>query len=424
MSSNDRWYQLDNAAKMFPSTAQGSDTKVFRIVCELNEEVQPDLLQTALEETAEVFPHFGCILKKGFFWYYLESRRITPKVVPDELPPCTPTYIPRRKNLLYRVTYYMNRINLEVFHVLTDGTGAFDFFREMLVRYLCRAHSLPMPEKDFSNASVLEKTSDAFTNYYDSRFDKGKWKDLTKKHAYQLREKRDENQACHLLEGTVSSSAFLELAHRYDATAGVLSCSLFIESIIAGMRKGDMRLPVIISIPVNLRKFFPSETARNFFGVINVAYDAHRYDGHLESIIPDVRESFEQQLTMESIENAMNSYAGLEHNPFIRVVPLFIKDPVVSWFYARGRRGITCTISNLGQIRFQPEFAKYIHHFVPFMTSQSLTVCMSSFGDVCTFGSTSGFTTQTTMLQFYRKLKEHGLDITIASNDYEAGGKN
>ena len=420
MSNNDRWYQLDNAAKMFPSTAQGSDTKVFRICCELNEEVVPSLLQQALEKTAEVFPHFGCILKRGFFWYYLESRDIKPEAVPDVLPPCSPVYIPGRKNLLYRVIWYRNRISLEMFHVLTDGTGAFDFFKELLIRYLCLAHSLAMPDRDQSRASVLEKESDAFSHYYDSRLDKGSWKELTKKHAYQLREKRDENHYCHLLEGSVSASAFLAIAHDYSATIGVLACSLVIESVIATMRKGDRRFPVIISIPVNLRQFFPSDTARNFFGVINVAYDANKYDGTLQSILGEVRSSFERQLTMENIEDAMNSYAGLEHHPLIRIVPLFIKDPVVEWFYKKGRRGITCTISNLGMIRFPAEYAKYIHHFVPYMTSQSLTICMSSFGDVLSFGSNSGYTTQVTMLSFYRRLTELGLEVCIASNDHEA----
>ena len=36
-----KWYQLDNAAKIVPSTTGGADTRVFRITCELKEDVDP-----------------------------------------------------------------------------------------------------------------------------------------------------------------------------------------------------------------------------------------------------------------------------------------------------------------------------------------------------------------------------------------------
>ena len=63
MAKNDKWYELDNAAKIVPSTTVGADTRVFRITCELNEEVQPDILQRALDKSIREFPHFQCVLK-------------------------------------------------------------------------------------------------------------------------------------------------------------------------------------------------------------------------------------------------------------------------------------------------------------------------------------------------------------------------
>lgn len=41
---------------------------------------------------------------------------------------------------MFRVTYYKNRINLEVFHVLTDGMGGINFLRELTYQYLRLAH--------------------------------------------------------------------------------------------------------------------------------------------------------------------------------------------------------------------------------------------------------------------------------------------
>ena len=49
-----KWYQLDNAAKIVPSTTGGSDTRVFRITCELMEEV--DRTVHHMQDEAANFP--------------------------------------------------------------------------------------------------------------------------------------------------------------------------------------------------------------------------------------------------------------------------------------------------------------------------------------------------------------------------------
>ena len=85
MSNNKNWYKLDNAAKIVPSTAKGANTRVFRLTCELNEEVDGDILQAAVDETIEEFPFFNCVLHRGIFWYYLEDSDLRPVVEKDRL---------------------------------------------------------------------------------------------------------------------------------------------------------------------------------------------------------------------------------------------------------------------------------------------------------------------------------------------------
>ena len=131
-----KWYQLDNAAKIVPSTAGGSDTRVFRITCELNEEVDPEALQSAVTAAARDFPHFSSVLKKGLFWYYLDQSDLDAEVTRDDRPALDTIYWEGRRNLLYRVNYHGRRINLEMYHVLTDGTGAFEFLKAILAEYL------------------------------------------------------------------------------------------------------------------------------------------------------------------------------------------------------------------------------------------------------------------------------------------------
>ena len=130
------WRRLDNAAKIFPSASNGHDTNVFRIYCELNELVEHKYLQDAVDKTIGQFPIFSSVMKKGFFWYYLEDSIIKPIVEKESQYPCSKIYDKDVKKLLFRVTYYKKRINLEVYHVLTDGTGAEEFLKAIVTNYI------------------------------------------------------------------------------------------------------------------------------------------------------------------------------------------------------------------------------------------------------------------------------------------------
>ena len=113
------WSRLDNAAKIFPANSSERDTKVFRFCCQLKAEVQPEILQQALDRTLIEFPNFRFVLRHGLFWYYFEQGDFRPVVSPEENPPCTTLYRDARSPL-FAVTYHRCRINVAVSHALTD----------------------------------------------------------------------------------------------------------------------------------------------------------------------------------------------------------------------------------------------------------------------------------------------------------------
>src|SRR5699024_10331329 len=193
MAKNDRWYELDNAAKIIPSTTVGADTREFRICCELREEVREDILQRALYKTIREFPHFNCVLKRGLFWYYLEASSRRAVVCEENLPPCSMLYRKGGKNLLYRLFYYKKRISLEMFHALSDGTGAFVFFRSIVSNYLVERYELDPNVKLEDPSSVREKEDDAFSRFYTKQTKKNWLKERPPKRAYRIKGERNEN---------------------------------------------------------------------------------------------------------------------------------------------------------------------------------------------------------------------------------------
>lgn len=132
-----RWYKLDNAAKIFPSVSNRGRTNVFRLSFEMKEEVDPLLLQHALEQTIKRFPMLNVRLRKGMFWYYFEDNDQTPKVE-EENPYICRMFEGLRDNngFKFRLSYFDKRISLETFHSLTDGTGALEFLKSIVYTYL------------------------------------------------------------------------------------------------------------------------------------------------------------------------------------------------------------------------------------------------------------------------------------------------
>ena len=148
------WSRLENASKIFPALANYKDTKVFRLVCELFEDVDGQILQKALDATIKTFPLYRAVMRRGIFWCYLESRDLQPKVEVESTYVCAPLYFKDRRNLLFRVSYFNKRINLEVFHALSDGLGALKFLENLMYHYLNLKHDEISLQLDISKSHL------------------------------------------------------------------------------------------------------------------------------------------------------------------------------------------------------------------------------------------------------------------------------
>ena len=147
-----RWEKLDNTAHLFPVIAREQMSNVYRISVTLNEAIEPELLQQALDIVLPKFPGFDLRLRYGVFWnYFEENGKRAPRVKEEWKFPCRYIRPNRNSSYLFRVTYYKRRINLEIFHALTDGMGGINFIKELCYQYLRLKH----PELSGSNGDML-----------------------------------------------------------------------------------------------------------------------------------------------------------------------------------------------------------------------------------------------------------------------------
>lgn len=409
------WIRLDNAAKIFPPTSNRRETRVFRFACQLCEPVDPVLLQAALDKTVELFPMWQTVLRHGLFWYYLEKSEHTPLCEEERRPICGPIYEKNSDRLLFEVSYYGSRINLEAYHALTDGTGALHFLQTLVCLYLKQAHpGLPdlLSMLDY-DASSVQKAEDSFQKYYHGGLHTSKGR---VRRAYRLGGATLPERRLRAIRGLMPVEQALAAAHRHHASLTVFLAAALLLALYAQIPLRQRKKPVVLTVPVNLRNYFQSETARNFFGTIEAGGRVYDGDVTLERAIADLDRDFKRELTADSLSRRMSAFTVIEHNLGIRAVPLAVKDlalMLANWY---AKWGSTCSISNVGRVQMPEPAVPYIHSFDVFSSTDGLEACICSFGEKLSIGFTSHYISAEVEKEFFRILTREGVEVEIATN--------
>ena len=404
-----RWRKLDNAAKLYSASSNKKDTRVFRFYCELKEQVQSELLQQALDQTVETFPTFLMVLRKGLFWHYLEPCNLRPVVKEEYKEPCSRLYIRDKKNLLFEVTYYQKRINFEVFHVLTDGTGATEFLKELVKNYLYRAHKeegLEQVSLQPEDMTVQDQEDDSFLKYYSKDQKRPKKRKL---HAFQIRRKKKDGNRLHVHESIVSVQAILKRSRELGVSMTIFLTAIYMMAIHEEMSKMQKKRSVILMVPVNLRKFFPSTSMLNFFNWIEPGYDFATQDGSFEAVLNHTKAFFEAELTKEKMSAHISELLALELHPILRLAPLELKNLCIQAGAKFSEKNVTAIFSNMSAVKMPKSYVPYIERFGVYTNTPKMELCLCSFQDKLSFAFTSRYDTENIERNFYRLLKEQGI---------------
>ena len=416
-----KWRKLDNAALAFPLVTGKNDTRVFRFYCQLKETVDGEVLQQALDQTMKKYPLFQAVLRKGLFWFYLERRDIHATVKQEKRPPCSSLYIPDKKSLLFQVSYHNNRMNFEVFHGLTDGTGAMNFLEELVQNYLILAHpetELPRVEHE-EEITPGDQEEDSFSQYYSSEIPRNKEK---KPAAVKLKGEKLVHSDMDITEVILNVKETLAKARSYGVSITILLTAMLLCSIQEEIPRNRQKKPVTLMIPVNLRNYFPSQSMGNFFGWIEVGY-VFEENTSFEEVLASVKQQFQEQLQKDKIAMNMNGYVRIEKNPFVRAVPLEIKKFFLMAGANLGSRSITAVYSNIGIIRLPEEYKEYIERFGIFASTDSLQLCSCSYGNQLVLGFTSKIPDDSIQRNFMKMLKKEEISYKEEKNEFPGCGE-
>ncbi len=355
---NIRWEKIDNTAHLFPAIAGDSMTNVYRISVTLTEEVDPILLQEALGIVLPKFDGFNLRMRTGVIWnYFEENGKKAPRVTEESLFPCR--YIRQNKNnsYLFSVTYYGCRINLEVFHVLTDGMGGLNFLKELTYQYLRLAHpALREKAGDSLSAQTSLNREDSFVKNYRKKKPSG----FQTKRAYQIRLERLPVGEFGVISGYMPLDRLKEAAYRHEVSINEYLVGTFIWSVYRECLKGmPGKRPVRVAVPVNLRPYFDSVTTKNFFVMVSAEFAPENEGYSHEEVLHIVRDSLRSQISKEHLEDLFSYSVSNQKNFALRLVPLFIKNIGMRLVYDRSALANTATVTNIGNMQVD-ELSGYI----------------------------------------------------------------
>lgn len=462
------WVRLDNASNIFLAARSDVDTKVFRMAAELDHEVDPALLQEALDATYERFPLYHAVLRRGVFWYYLQDSDLRPVLEPETEHTCAPIYQADRRTLLFRVVHHRRRVSLEVFHALSDGTGALWFLTALLKEY-CRRRFAPEGTADEAAArtpepEVHELAADSFAHHFrrrtraeraarareeqeraaheeefsreaasamlraeeeepeiaeESAGGESGTPDPAPRRVLRLRGTRTPDHRTRVLELTMPVAPVLALAKGEGVAMSMFLTAAFFEAIRrTGALERDARgaRTLAASVPVNLRQFFPSDSARNFFATITVSHTYGAGGDSLGEVARQLQQDFGAQARPEALEGRLRRLIRVERAPLARIVPRPLKDVLLGLANRANNRSLTVAISNLGRVTLPEAAAPHVGRMLFHVSAARPQFCAISHAGLLTISFTSPFVETEHVREYARILTEAGIEVSVAAS--------
>ncbi|MBO5231256.1 MAG: hypothetical protein J6B88_01400 [Clostridia bacterium] len=371
-----RWMRLDNAAKIYPAARRRSWNCLFRLSATVIENIDVVVMQKALDITVKRFPSIAVRIRRGAFWYYLEELSTPPPIKSEAAYPMARMSFKDVRKCAFRVVCYENRLAVEFYHALTDGSGGLIFLKSLLAEYLTQKYNLNIPFE----RGVLDRTETPKKSELEDSFLKNDGpvsssrKEAT---AFKLRGTLENDGYLNLVTGIINADELLALSKQYKVSLTEFLTAAMIYSIIniqnRTVLKKKHQKPVKILVPVNLRKIFGSTTLRNFALYVTPGIDPKLGDYSFEEIVKSVHHQMGYEITAKNLAAKIAANVGAERSLILKVMPLFIKNFAMKLvFNLFGERKSSITISNLGVVDIPDEMKPYVTRFDFILGEQAL----------------------------------------------------
>jgi NRPS condensation-like uncharacterized protein len=423
MAKHLRWLALDNAAKIYPAARRNNWSNVYRLSVTLTEPVDKAVLQSALQAVAPRFPSICARLRKGLFWYYLEQLEQPPQIRGEQSYPMVHMTRAEIRQCALRVIVYKNRLALEIFHALTDGTGAMIFLKSLLAEYLRQKYNITVPAEkgvlDINEEPSDRELEDSFLKHEGNACATRGGTD-----AWHISGTREPDGFLHNTCLELPTATLLERAHQYGVTATGFLAAVMLMAMqniqLQQVPEIHRRKSIKVMLPVNLRQLFPSKTLRNFamFTVPEIQPRLGYYE--FEEICKQVKHRMGLDINAKHMSTIIAANVSNERKVLIRMIPLFIKNMVMKMVFDMvGERKSSISLSNLGRVEIPEVMKDYVNRFDFIMGIQASAPnnCgVLSWGDRTYVNFIRNIKEPSLEQSFYQVLRQLNIPVTVRSN--------
>ena len=415
MAQRNHWMKIDNAGKIFPAVSNDNRSSTFRLSFDLKEKIDPIILEKVVNYLLPRFDTFNVKIKNGLFWNYFAANNSYFKVE-EETKIIGQYRLHSSSQYCFRVLYFENRITLETFHALSDGTGAMEFLKSIVFEYLKeKGYEIDNENKILSEMVINQyEKVDGFTYNYD----KNNKLNLKEEKAYELKGELYQNNFLSFIKATIDTSSFLNMVREKGATATQYMAALLMYAIYLNQPPArKTKKPIKIFIPVNLRKFFDVNTLRNFSLYIKIAINANEKEWTFEDILKLTKEQFAAQLNKDHLASRANANVYFEKTLLIRLLPSFIK--IIGFKIAYSMLGdhvSTSFISNLGKVDLPSNMYQYVNNVDFVNTGENLYLTMVTLQEKMNLIFSSRMMDKSIIYYIIKTLQNEGFDVTIQTN--------
>lgn len=417
------WVKLDNAAKIYPAVRRRNWSNLFRQSATLIEDVDKKVLSSALSVVVKRFPTIATRLRKGAFWYYLQEIDTLPEIMDEYSYPLT--FMDRKeiRECAFRVIVYKNRIAVEFFHSLTDGTGALVFLKNLIAEYLEQRYNISIPFED----GIVDRRQNPPEEELEDCFPKVAGmvplarKDTT---AWHMSGEPEGKGYLNLTCFKLPVEQVLDKAHQYNTTVTIFLGAVMMKALADLQKEKNpvvrKQKPVKLLIPVNLRSLYPFKTLRNFAMFTIPEIDPRLGDYSIDEIVSVIYHKMGTEVTPKHMSRVIAANVKDEKNILLRLVPLPIKNAVMkAVFDSVGERKSCLNLSNLGQVKLPEIMKKYVARidFILGVQAAAPYNCgVLSYGDTVYVNFIRNIYHPDLERHFYRVLSELGIEAVLQSN--------
>ena len=352
-------YAVDNSALLYLALMRKRHTNIYRFTVTMDEEVDPDILQQAMERVYRRFPTIIAGFRREFFRFRVVPVSSAPLVLPDPgvLIPMTREEI---ETCAYRIFYRGHDISYEGFHAAADGFGAVASFTTLLAEYLRLKNGLEIPVcntlRDLEDDPLDHELEDSYLTHQS-----GKALHLPSRYSYQLpgvyREPRV--YPCARIYHT---DTILAASRKHGVSMTALLSGIMAASIMDIQSRHARKLkPVRIMVPVDLRRIFGSRTLRNFILYALPTMEPGDEQLPIRELLHRFQSQLKEQLDPKRMAAIMAYNVRAQANFFFRAIPVGIQCALMRLAYRFfGESNSSITLTNLGNVHLPPEMASQV----------------------------------------------------------------